>query len=121
MKRWMRKLPLAALALTVALPAMAHTRMERSVPAADSIVSAAPPRITLWFSERLEPAFSKVQVLDAADQPIDEDDSQVSAEGGKQIEVSVPALAPGKYRVHWRVLSVDSHVNEGDFTFDVQP
>jgi hypothetical protein len=112
---------LAALALLISFTASAHTRMERSMPAADSLVSVSPPRITLWFSERLEPAFSKVRVLDAADQPVDKDDTQVSEDDGKQITVSVPALAPGKYRVHWRVLSVDSHVNEGDFTFDVQP
>jgi copper resistance protein C len=37
------------------------------------------------------------------------------------LEVSVPALAPGRYRVVWRVLSLDTHVTEGDFTFDVAP
>jgi len=31
------------------------------------------------------------------------------------------ALAPGTYKVTWRVLSVDAHVTEGDFTFDVAP
>ena len=35
--------------------------------------------------------------------------------------VSLPQLAPGTYKVTWRVLSVDTHVTEGDFTFDVAP
>jgi methionine-rich copper-binding protein CopC len=35
--------------------------------------------------------------------------------------VSVPPLVPGHYRVVWRVLSVDTHVSEGDFAFDVAP
>jgi methionine-rich copper-binding protein CopC len=33
--------------------------------------------------------------------------------------VSVPQLAPGRYQVKWRVLSVDTHVTEGDYSFDV--
>lgn len=119
MKRWMWLLLLAALMLMVTSAASAHTRLERSVPAADSAVGSSPPRVTLWFTERLEPAFSKVQVLNADDKQVDKDDARVNPDDGKQIEVSLPELAPGTYRVHWRVLSVDSHVNEGDFTFDV--
>lgn len=121
MKRWNRMLALAGLALTMASPVAAHTRMERSVPAADSKVVVSPPRLTLWFSERLEPAFSKVQVLNPQGKQVDRDDAQVDPDDGKQIGVSLPGLAAGTYRVHWRVLSVDSHVNEGDFTFDVRP
>jgi methionine-rich copper-binding protein CopC len=35
------------------------------------------------------------------------------------LRVSLPPLEPGRYRVTWRVLSVDTHVTEGDFTFEV--
>ena len=35
--------------------------------------------------------------------------------------VSAPPLAPGRYTVHWRVLSVDTHVTEGTFAFTVAP
>jgi len=121
MKRWMKMLPLATLALSLAAPAAAHTRLERSVPAADSTVVVSPPRLILWFSERLEPAFSTVQVLNPEGEQADKNDAQVDPDGGKQIGVSLPDLSAGTYRVHWRVLSVDSHVNEGDYTFDVRP
>lgn len=121
MERWMRMLPLAVLALAMASPVAAHTRMERSVPAANSTVAVSPPRLTLWFSERLEPAFSKVQVLNPEGKQVDKGDAQVDPDDARQIGVSLPELAAGAYRVHWRVLSVDSHVNEGDFTFDVRP
>ena len=30
-------------------------------------------------------------------------------------------LPAGTYAVRWRVLSVDTHVTEGDFTFQVKP
>lgn len=121
MQRWIRMLPLVILVLMMAPPVAAHTRLERSVPAADSTVVVSPPRLMLWFSERLEPAFSKVQVLNPDGKQVDKDDAQVDPDDGRKIGVSLPELAPGSYRVHWRVLSVDTHVNEGDFTFDVRP
>jgi methionine-rich copper-binding protein CopC len=34
--------------------------------------------------------------------------------------VTLPPLAPGTYTVIWRVLSVDSHITEGRFTFRVE-
>ena len=37
------------------------------------------------------------------------------------LSVSVSALPTGRYRVVWRVISVDTHATEGDFTFDVVP
>ncbi|HWW93893.1 MAG TPA: copper resistance protein CopC [Vicinamibacteria bacterium] len=39
--------------------------------------------------------------------------------GGSALQVSLNPLGPGTYRVKWRVLSVDTHVTEGDFTFRV--
>jgi len=33
--------------------------------------------------------------------------------------VSLPPLPNGTYRVFWRVLSVDTHATEGDYTFEV--
>ena len=46
---------------------------------------------------------------------------------GPLVEAASPAarrvplnpLGPGTYRVKWRVLSVDTHVTEGDFIFRV--
>jgi methionine-rich copper-binding protein CopC len=35
--------------------------------------------------------------------------------------VSLPPLAPGRYRVAWRAVSVDTHVTAGDYAFDVGP
>jgi methionine-rich copper-binding protein CopC len=35
------------------------------------------------------------------------------------LHVGLKPLPPGTYRVHWRVLSVDTHTTEGSFTFQV--
>jgi hypothetical protein len=33
----------------------------------------------------------------------------------------LPPLAPGRYRVRWHVVSVDTHRTEGEFGFEVTP
>jgi len=35
------------------------------------------------------------------------------------MSVSLRAAGTGTYRVNWRVLSVDTHTTEGNFTFQV--
>jgi len=46
-------------------------------------------------------------------------DASVSGDDAAVLSVSVRALPPGVYTVKWRVLSVDTHVTEGDFAFTV--
>jgi copper resistance protein C len=36
------------------------------------------------------------------------------------LTVSLPELKPGKYKVVWHVVSVDTHVTTGDFAFEVR-
>lgn len=121
MNRWMWRLLLAVLAATLAPHAAAHAKLERAVPAAGSAVRESPPRLTLWFSQRIEPAFSRVRVLNSRGTQVDNGDAQVDGADARMLGVSLPELAPGTYRVRWRVLSVDSHVIEGHFTFNVGP
>ena len=100
-------------------PASAHARLEQTVPAASSAVRVSPPQLKLWFTERLEPAFSNVQVFDRNGNQVDKRDPEVDRADAKLLQVSLPSLAPGTYRVKWRVLSVDTHISKGDFTFNV--
>ena len=55
-----------------------HSVLQHAAPPAGSIVRSAPAEISLWFSEPLEPAFSRVEVYDAKGQRVDNDDSQVA-------------------------------------------
>ena len=111
----------AAFAWFVSAPAAAHAFLDHAVPAVGSTVHESPQDIRLRFTEQLEPAFSHVQVADASGKEIDKGDSHVDASNASVLAVSVPALPPGKYRVQWRVVSVDTHVTEGDFTFEIEP
>jgi copper resistance protein C len=99
----------------------AHVSLQRAVPAADSIVHGSPGEIRLWFSHRIEAAFSTVRVVDRQGRQVDRLDKQSDPSDPTVLRVSLPPLAAGTYRVHWRVVSVDTHVISGSFEFAVQP
>lgn len=125
MKPRIQRVLLVFLALAAAVvfvqPARAHAFLDHAVPAVGSSVRGSPPQVKLWFTQELEPAFSTVQVLDRSGKRVDKADTKVDSADPTLLQVSLPPLPPGTYRVTWRVLSVDTHVTEGDFTFDVTP
>ena len=109
----------ALIALASAPAAWAHAFLDHAAPAVGSTVRGSPVEVKLWFTRAIEPASSTVRVLDASGRQVDGMDKQLDASDRTLLKVTVPALAPGAYRVLWRVLSVDSHLSEGDFRFDV--
>jgi copper resistance protein C len=116
----MRLLLVAAL-LAAPGAALAHAFLDRAVPAVGGKVHGQPAEVRLQFSQPLEPAFSTVRVLDAGGKQVDRKDKRLDPADASLLKVSLPPLAPGVYRVVWRVLSVDTHVTEGDYTFEVAP
>jgi copper resistance protein C len=121
MKRWLSTLLAFASAMMFVSLAGAHAFLDHATPAVGSAVRASPAQVKLWFTQKLEPAFSSVRVLDRSGRQVDNRDPQVDRADATLLRVSLPKLAPGTYRVTWRVLSVDSHVTKGDFTFNVMP
>ena len=85
------------------------------------MLSRPPERAQLWFSERLEPAFSRVAVWSASGAQVDRGDTRVDTDDPKQLSVTLRALEPGTYTVRYRVLSVDGHVVEAAFSFTIKP
>ena len=96
--------------------AHAHAMLSSASPPVGGSVGAAPRQVTLSFTQGLEPAFSSVQVTDSKGARVDTGKAQVS---GSTMTVGLKALSPGTYRVHWHVLSVDTHKTEGSFSFHV--
>ena len=80
---------------------------------------SAPSQVRAWFTEALEPAFSTLEVVNDKGERVDRGPAQVDASSRALLQVPLKPLGPGAYRVKWRVLSVDTHVTEGDFTFRV--
>jgi hypothetical protein len=115
----MRGLAVAVLSLAGAVAAYAHAHLDRASPAAGATVATAPSEVRLHFTEKLEPKFSAIVVRDAAGQQADKGDSAVDEKDQAVLRVSLQPLAPGRYRVEWRVTSVDTHSSKGDYTFRV--
>lgn len=109
-----------ATVLLVPAAASAHASLVKSVPGRRAVLATSPTRVQLWFNERLEPAFSRLSVWDAAGKQVDAQDVQVDTQDPKLLSVGVPVLQPGRYTVRFRVLSVDGHVVESEFPFTVR-
>jgi methionine-rich copper-binding protein CopC len=97
----------------------AHAFVDHTEPAVGSQIHTVPTQVRIWFTEKLEPAFSKIQVFDNSDQEIDRRDVKIDPLNAALLTVSLPELKPGSYKVVWRAVSVDTHVTTGRFTFEV--
>jgi methionine-rich copper-binding protein CopC len=102
--------------LLVTGEANAHAFLDHAEPRVGNRVDTAPRQVTLWFTQKLEPAFSTITVTNAAGQRVAAGKPRVS---GSQMSVSLRPGGVGTYHVTWRVLSVDTHTTEGSFTFQV--
>lgn len=97
-------------------PVQAHAFLDHAEPRVGS-TGAAPTKVTVFMTEDLEGAFSKLQVFDAKGTEVDKKDVKVT---DATMTVSVPKLAAGTYKVVWSAVAVDTHHTTGTFTFTVQ-
>lgn len=121
MNRSLNGLFALACATLAATPALAHAHLEKAEPAAGSMPTAPVAHVDLYFSEALEPHFSKAMLLDEKGSPVAAEAS-VDAKDAKHI-VIVPKtpLTDGTFKVEWHVVSTDTHKTQGDFQFMVMP
>lgn len=97
----------------------AHAFLDHAQPAVGSQIHSSPAQVKIWFTEKLEPALSNIQVFDTSGQEVDKRDGKIDQSNAVLLTVSVPELKPGKYKVVWRAVSVDTHVTTGNFTFEL--
>ena len=112
-------LALVAWVLGVGL-ALAHSGLQRAEPPVESKLKRPPSEVKLYFTERLEPAYSTIRVEDDHRAQVDRQDSHVDPSNPLLMRATLQPLEHGDYTVIWRVLSVDGHVTEGRFTFRVE-
>jgi copper resistance protein C len=94
----------------------AHAMLDHAEPRVGNKVATPPQQVTLWFTQKLESAFSTITVTNAAGQRVDSGKTRVS---GSQMSISLRPGGAGTYHVNWHVLSTDTHTTEGNFTFQV--
>jgi copper transport protein len=118
-----RTVALAVVAACLVAPATAgaHAALLHTSPQASVTVNGSPKRVSLAYSEVIEPRFAVISVTDA------QGHSQVAGNpvrdgaNPQQIDVPVHHLAHGWYLVFWRVISADGHPVRGAYTFAVGP
>ena len=105
--------------LTGAARLEAHAFLKDAEPGVGSTVQTSPNEVRIRFTENIEPAFSSIQVFDASGKEVDKRDVHLDRLDHALLQISLPQLKAGIYKVVWRVVSVDTHVTNGSFTFRV--
>ncbi|CAG9239153.1 Protein yobA precursor [Paraburkholderia tropica] len=114
---------LRLLAATVALAgaqlAWAHAYPTHQTPAAGSTVAAGQTTVAIDFDDELEPAFSSIDVTDAAGKSVIREKAAVDATNKKRMSVAVNPLGAGQYAVKWIAVAADGHRTTGHYNFTV--
>jgi hypothetical protein len=98
----------------------ANAFLDHAEPAVGSSVDIPPKEIKIWFTQELQPALSQIQLFDRHGKSVTQDHATVDPADPSLLSLPVPAMRPGKYRVSWRVMSVDSHITVGTFFFTIR-
>lgn len=99
--------------------AAGHALLLDSKPRRNEIIPATGSRIFLRFNSRLEPGLSRLWIVTADGERIR---LRFTGDGvPDRLTAPIPPLAPGVYRLEWKVLSTDGHVTDGGFRFRVVP
>ena len=96
-----------------------HAFLKRAEPSVGSTVQTSPGEVRIWLSEKIDPALSTIQVFDASGKQVDKNDLHPDRSNQSTLRVSLLPLHAGTYKVVWRVVSTDTHVTKGNFTFRV--
>jgi copper resistance protein C len=113
---------LSYLALLLVFPggSYGHAFPDHSIPRVGETNSAPPVGAYIWFDGDIEPAFSKMTVQDMSGKQVDQGNSRVDPSNSVLLEVGLPPLPAGTYRVIWNVVARDGHRTTGDFRFTIK-
>ena len=105
------------MAAVAPVAAAAHAIVIASKPAVDAVVSGTSVPIELRYNSRIDQQRSRLTLVrpdgTSATLPL-------GAETAPDLlTTSASGLAPGAYRLHWQVLSIDGHITRGDIPFTV--
>lgn len=108
-----------ALLLIAAPTAFAHAHPKTMTPAPDSI-GPAPNKVSITFSEAVEPKFSSIKLTDVEGKSIDPESSTPVPGDPTTLTLAVPRLPAGTYVVKWSNVSIDGHHLQGSYKFTVR-
>jgi len=122
MKRTIKQIAVCGLVLLGVWSGTAwgHAFPNRAEPRVGATVVVPPTRVRIWFDSALEPGFSTLRVQNENGLGMDKGDGHVDSSDPTLLEVSLPPLSPGTYRVIWSVVARDGHRTEGNYTFTLK-
>lgn len=125
-----RSLPRAAAAacllLLLAPPAAAsaarlHLALRRAEPAVNGTVATPPRVLRLWFTQPPELAVTAVRLVAPGGAAVQTGPlARADSAGAPVVVPVVGASAAGAYRVEWRTMAKDGHVQRGQYAFTVR-
>lgn len=115
----LRQLLLSLVVLCFASNALAHAGLEKSVPAANAMVDAAPPELILGFENPV--MLMKLTLTDKMKGTAINLDFKASSALVETHKFPLPKLENGHYIVNWTAMGKDGHNMSGEFAFMVGP
>ena len=116
----MKRIVILFLILVAASPRLkAHASLKDADPGVGSTIQTSPSEVQIRFTENIEPAVSSIQVFDGSGKEVDKRDLHLDGSDHALLHISLAPLGVGTYKVTWRVVSVDTHVTNGNFTFRI--
>ncbi len=109
-----------AIALIGAPAALAHARLEGTVPETGSTVQQQPSQVIFKFDQPVGGTDGAVRVYNSAGEEVD--DGKVEHPGGRGAWLGVglePGLPDGTYTATYRVISADTHIVYGGLVFNL--
>ncbi|RPI24850.1 MAG: copper resistance protein CopC, partial [Chloroflexota bacterium] len=100
--------------------AQAHAILTHSDPETGAALPAAPPRVTLEFSEAIDPDLSKVKLAGADLKDLVPGPGNFDPNEDRFLTLDLPVLPDGAYNIIWQARSaVDGHISSGVVTFSI--
>lgn len=108
-----------AMLLVFAFPAStwAHSKLQSSIPAANSTATEAVQQLSLSFNEKIDSTLSKLTITNDKGEKIDA--TEVKVENNEMKATLGSPLESGSYTVEWKIVGLDGHPVKGDYTFQV--
>ena len=110
------------LVLMCALPAraLAHIRLESSLPAAGATLDVPPTTLRLRFSAHIEARYTTLVAVTADGRRIPLDGFVFEPNSDRELSVPFPSVPTGAVTIEWRTAGADGHVLEGSFAFTIR-
>ncbi|MBM3263946.1 MAG: copper resistance protein CopC [candidate division Zixibacteria bacterium] len=96
----------------------AQTILRNGVPGSNDVLDKTPKRVTLFFTEKIDPAQSSLQVF-ASDSTRVDDGKPFCSENHKNMGILLRETGPGQYTVRWAIVAEQSGKQTGTYSFQI--